>query len=119
MPRRVTRSVAAVEGAADPSTTDDDRSTLSDSSFGPDDDENEFYHQLASHLLDHSDADDFDKEILRDCRRYNNGLSLSVFNSDYRNSVDMIVEELNFIRADDLANLQGGSESLLKQRGHG
>ena len=35
-----------------------------------------------------------------------------MFRSDCRNSVDMIVKELDFFGDDDLANLQGGRESV-------
>lgn len=39
-----------------------------------------------------------------------------MFRSDYRNSVDMIVKELDFSGADDLANLEGGTDSVAAVR---
>jgi len=56
MPTTVAPNTAAVGDAADSPATDDDLSTLSNSSFDPSEGEDVFSQQLAQYLVDHSDG---------------------------------------------------------------
>ena len=95
-------------GDTDPSAADDDRSTLSNSSFDASEEADAFYDRLSSYLADNSD----DKDIQRECRRYNRNLSLVSVESDAHYSLAMVQNELNYISDDDLADLHGGEESI-------
>jgi hypothetical protein len=102
MPTTVAPNTAAVGEADDSPATDDDLSTLSNSSFDPSEKEDLFCQQLAQYLRSVSDDNVVDKDILRQCRRHDNGClphKLSVVQRDYLDGMKLLQNEVD--RIDD------------------
>ena len=99
MPTTVVPNTAAVGEAADSPATDDDLSTLSNSSFDPSEKEDVFYRLLAQYLRSVSDDEVVDEDTRRECRRHDNGLlhNLSVFQGDYLDGMRFLQVEVDLI----------------------
>lgn len=108
MPRPLTRSVAALEGDADPSATDDDRSALSNSISDPMEDDGVFCDQLASYIY----ASIPTKKIFSVVAMMRQGKSLVTLGCDIVWSFKTVQNKLSYISDDELADVDGGKASV-------